>query len=72
MSELPLTDADRSCRCPLLNRDIAEGLCMDINLQRIGMFNSSDLTDLRKETGLTLEEVNAVCDTCPHLPLGPG
>jgi hypothetical protein len=60
---------DKRVECPLLKRCIAEGYCLDINFQRLGFIKPDVLTEAQQETGLTIEQVSAVCESCPHLPL---
>jgi hypothetical protein len=55
--------------CPLLKRTIEEGRCYDINVERLGYFKPDTLADAQRRTGLTVEEVSAVCEACPNLPL---
>lgn len=55
--------------CPLLNRNIPDGLCLDINLQRLKCFKPTDLTKVMQETGKTIEDINVICDACPNQPL---
>ena len=52
--------------CPLLDRDIEDGYCADINYQRLGYFKPDVLTEVLQETGKTVEAVSAVCDACPN------
>jgi hypothetical protein len=54
---------------PLLKRDIPEGLCLDINYQRLKFFKPDVLTDAQRETGKSVEEVSSICEACPNQPL---
>jgi hypothetical protein len=54
---------------PLVNREIPEGLCLDINYQRLQFFKADVLADAQRETGKTIEEVSAICEVCPNQPL---
>jgi hypothetical protein len=62
-------EGDAIWACPLLNRQIAEGLCLDINYERLRLFNAGVLSDAQRETGKTLEEINGICEVCPNQPL---
>jgi hypothetical protein len=55
--------------CPLLGRTIEAGLCLDINYQRLGYFEPDVLLSVMKETKKSVEEVSAICEACPNLPL---
>ena len=55
--------------CPLLNRAIAEGYCLDIQYQRLGYCKPDILTDTKRETRKSTEEISATCDDCPNQPL---
>ena len=54
--------------CPLLGREIAEGLCLDINCQREGHFKPDELKDAQRATGKTIEEIGQICEECPNNP----
>ena len=55
--------------CPLLNREIAEGYCLDIQYQRLGYCKPDVLTEAEQETRKSTDEVSAVCERCPNQPL---
>lgn len=55
--------------CPLLNREIAEGYCLDIQYQRLGYFKPDVLTEAQQESGKSTDEVSAVCENCSNQPL---
>ncbi|WP_143191932.1 hypothetical protein [Paenibacillus sp. P46E] len=50
--------------CPLLNKVIELGLCMDINYEREKIANFNILTELR----INKEEADHCCTKCPHHP----
>ncbi|CQR57801.1 hypothetical protein [Paenibacillus riograndensis] len=50
--------------CPLLNKVIQLGLCMDINYERTKIANFNILPEL----GINKEEADQCCTKCPHLP----
>ena len=50
---------------------IAEGHCLDINYQRIGLFTQDVLTEAMQSTGLDLEQISEICMKCPNQPLSP-
>ncbi|MEO8035057.1 MAG: hypothetical protein ABI837_11550 [Acidobacteriota bacterium] len=60
---------DALLACPLLAREIAEGLCLDINYQWRGMFKPDVLATVSASTGKCVEEISATCRACPHQPL---
>jgi hypothetical protein len=65
----PLPESDDYCwYCPLLKRGIQEGLCMDINYQRLQFCTPDVLTDAQAETGKTVEEISSICEACPNQP----
>ena len=55
--------------CPLLNKEITEGYCLDINNERLGFFKTGSLDQVKSITQKTLEEINSICDKCPNFPL---
>ena len=55
--------------CPLLQRDIEQGLCLDINFQRLKYFKPDVLKDAQREAGKTIEEISSICEACPNQPL---
>lgn len=62
-------DPDRTWHCPLLQRTIAEGHCLDINYQRVGLFVPDVVTDVQRETGCAIDEISAICVRWPNQPL---
>ena len=60
---------DTLLNCPLLAREIADGLCLDINYQWRGMFKPDVLVTVSASTGKTVEQISATCRICPHQPL---
>jgi hypothetical protein len=66
----PLPEAGDVCwYCPLLKREIPEGLCLDINYQRLQVCKADVLTDAQLESGKTLQELSSTCEACPNQPL---
>lgn len=55
--------------CPLLKRWIEAGHCLDINYQRLGLFEEDVLESAKRETGLRVQEISVVCEACPNQPL---
>jgi hypothetical protein len=68
MAELPVVP-DTGWFCPLLNRRIAEGHCLDINYQRLGLCKPDVLSDVQRVTCKTVAEIASVCEGCPNQPL---
>ena len=67
-----MTHSEHNCEtwhCPLLGRSISAGMCLDINYQRLGYFDADVLSEVQTETGKSVQEVSAVCEACPNLPL---
>jgi hypothetical protein len=62
-------DADVCWFCPLLQRAIAQGLCLDINYQRLRWVKPDVLKDAQQETGKTVEQISSICEACPNQPL---
>lgn len=60
---------DITCYCPLHNNDIPQGLCFDINLQRLGYFKHDALAEVQSLTGKLIAEINQTCDICSNQPL---
>jgi hypothetical protein len=65
----PLEEGDLSWHCPLLQRDIPQGLCLDINYQRLQFCKPDVLKDAERETGKAVEEISSMCEACPNQPL---
>jgi hypothetical protein len=66
----PLPEEGDICwYCPLLQREIAEGLCLDINYQRLQFCKADVLTEAQQETGKTVQEISLICEACPNQPL---
>lgn len=55
--------------CPIFGKDIAEGKCLDINYERLGLLQDGCLDEIRKVTGMKEDEVNRTCEACPNLPV---
>ena len=64
-------EPNRQWYCPLLRSAIAEGHCLDVNYQRIGLFAADVLADAMQRTGLDVEQVSETCMRCPNQPLSP-
>jgi hypothetical protein len=69
METPPSEEGDLCWHCPLLKREIPQGLCLDINYQRLKFCKPDVLTDAQRETGKTVEEISLVCEDCPNQPL---
>jgi hypothetical protein len=59
---------DEKLDCPLLRKQIATGMCVDINLERNGIMIHDALKDVLKNYRLTLAVVNSTCDACNYCP----
>ena len=57
-----------SWHCPLYGREIAEGLCFDINFERLGFVKGNELAVIKRLLGKTRDEVNTACEHCPNWP----
>ncbi len=55
--------------CPLYEKDISEGLCLDINYERLGYFKDDTIKGIIKQLRKTKDEINCTCDCCPNMPL---
>jgi hypothetical protein len=62
-------EGDPCWHCPLLDRDIAEGLCLDINYELLNIAALGLIAEIRQETGKSAEEVSSTCEACPNQPL---
>jgi hypothetical protein len=60
---------DRSWDCPLLGKRIEEGLCIDINYQRLRLVKEDVLAEVKRTIKKTNDEISRVCEGCPNLPL---
>jgi hypothetical protein len=55
--------------CPLYQKNIAEGKCLDINYERLGYMDCGCLLEVTQLTGKTKDEINRTCQSCPNLPI---
>ena len=55
--------------CPLLNKDISEGKCLDINYELIKAKTEEYLPDIRRIRNNDNAEIEEICKNCPHYPL---
>lgn len=55
--------------CPLFNKEISEGLCLDINYERSGYFKGETLKNTMKQLQKSKEDINLTCESCPNMPL---
>jgi hypothetical protein len=55
--------------CPLYQKDINEGLCLDINYERLEYFKSCTLKNTINMLYKSLKEISLTCDNCPNCPL---
>mgnify|MGYP000062232123 CR=1 FL=1 len=55
--------------CPLLNREIEEGLCIDINYENEKIMKEDELKAIKKMLKKTNEEIKVICKNCKHYPL---
>ena len=61
-------DGDSEWFCPLYERDIPEGLCIEINYDRVGYTKGHVLAEVEEATGNTASQVNQACEGCPNFP----
>lgn len=55
--------------CPLYEKEISEGLCIDINYERLEYFKGETLKDTMKQLHKSKKEINCICENCPNMPL---
>ena len=54
--------------CPLYGKSIAEGMCLDINYERLGYMTAGCLAEVTRLTGKREPEIARTCESCPNLP----
>ena len=54
--------------CPLYERNISTGKCLDINYERLNYVQYDYFKDLVKIRKLTLQELEKICYDCPNQP----
>lgn len=60
----------KSWYCPIHKKVISEGLCLEINYERLGYFKGANLEDIKNHTKFkTREEINNQCENCANLPI---
>lgn len=62
----------RSWHCPLYKRDIAEGKCLDINYERLGIMDAGCIREIARLTGRMKPEIDQTCRACPNFPFRAG
>lgn len=55
--------------CPILNKIIEEGLCVDINYENEKIMKEDELKAIKKILNKTNEEIKTICRNCPNYPL---
>lgn len=55
--------------CPLLNKVIEEGLCVDINYENEKIMKEDELKAIKKILNKTNEDIKAICRNCSNYPL---
>lgn len=60
--------AGKPLLCPLYEREISTGKCLDINYERLKYTQLDDLKDLRKIGKKKIEELISICRQCPNQP----
>jgi len=54
--------------CPIFRKNIAEGMCLHINYERLGFLSDGCLDEILKVTGMNRDEVNRTCEACQNRP----
>jgi hypothetical protein len=54
--------------CPLYERTISLGRCLDANFERLHYVRDDTFKTLTRIRGKTIEELHQICKTCPHQP----
>jgi hypothetical protein len=54
--------------CLIYKKEIQEGLCLDINNERLGYFNTGQLKIIKKIFKLNKDKVDETCKNCPFFP----
>ncbi|VTR98002.1 unnamed protein product [Tuwongella immobilis] len=60
---------DTTWYCPLYAKQISEGLCLDINYERLGYFKGATIAEVTEETHRREPEISQTCESCPNQPL---
>jgi len=55
--------------CPLLDRLIDEGSCLEINYERLKSIQVGILDTVTQECGKNEPEISRTCESCPNQPL---
>lgn len=55
--------------CPLLNKEIEEGKCIEINYELIKAKKEEYLIEIRKMLKRSNDEIKKTCETCVNYPL---
>jgi hypothetical protein len=63
-------DDQRAWWCPLYEAHIAEGKCLEINYERLGLMSGGHMEEIRKLRGMVPMRVCEVCRSCPNQPIG--
>jgi len=55
--------------CPLLNKEIEEGKCIEINYELIKAKKEEYLIEIKKMLKKSNDEIEKICETCSNYPL---
>ena len=56
--------------CPLYKKKISEGLCLDINYERLEYFKGDTVKNMMKQLHKNKSEIDCICEKCSNMPLG--
>jgi hypothetical protein len=60
--------SDKTIYCLIYKKRITEGLCIDINNERLGFFKTGQIQAIKKMYFLSKEDINKICKKCPYIP----
>ena len=69
MNIAKLRSDEKSWHCPLLGKRIEQGLCLDINYQRLDLMKEDVLAEIKRTIKKNNDEISKICESCPNLPL---
>lgn len=55
-------------KCPLYERTISSGKCLDVNFERLRFLRDGAFRALARVRGKSVEELHEICKNCPKQP----
>lgn len=60
--------SSKQWHCPIFDKMIAEGNCLEIQYELMGLLNDGNLTEIYSKTENGEPWISATCKSCPNFP----